>query len=401
MKVHLIYTLVPGEQTDSEVFENVMDLLKQSNGPIQFAAGIIDSTLETTFNLLKESHFNSASENKSAPEPKSSLKRRFWLSELDFRTQKGKVGSPDKANGDFPKEESYKTWDYFFNQCRRFREKEAIPEQDHVFLLSNLGNDKNWFGSIGPSGRDYFIHTANWDYFFKDADEQFPIAYEVMVWLLRHLMFGNRENMIKGIHSIPKGCANDFCQDKQQIQLKMRTADVCQVCLEKLQANPTNPLYLIQILDVFERVRKNLLFRERAILLNTPSRLEVVGFNRQLILPELGNAEIKLNPKEKTLYLFFLNHSEGVRLSHLCDHQRELEQLYSRFVRFGDSAGVREAIERLVDATDPNQHQVLSRIKSKIMRAVGLKLAPQYLISGESGEPKKITLDREFVVYRD
>jgi len=401
MKVHLIYTLVPGEQTDSEVFENVMDLLKQSNGPIQFAAGIIDSTLETTFNLLKESHFNSASENKSAPEPKSSLKRRFWLSELDFRTQKGKVGSPDKANGDFPKEESYKTWDYFFNQCRRFREKEAIPEQDHVFLLSNLGNDKNWFGSIGPSGRDYFIHTANWDYFFKDADEQFPIAYEVMVWLLRHLMFGNRENMIKGIHSIPKGCANDFCQDKQQIQLKMRTADVCQVCLEKLQANPTNPLYLIQILDVFERVRKNLLFRERAILLNTPSRLEVVGFNRQLILPELGNAEIKLNPKEKTLYLFFLNHPEGVRLSHLCDHQRELEQLYSRFVRFGDSAGVREAIERLVDATDPNQHQVLSRIKSKIMRAVGLKLAPQYLISGESGEPKKITLDREFVVYRD
>jgi len=408
MKAHLIYSTLSQEKIDLEIFENVIDFLQQSTGPIQFISGVLDYQSmpllkhdHVNFNVKKNS-FNYTSNESVEPTQKAQFKVRKWLNEKKFRTQKGKIeNSAPEPNLDFPREEFYKPWDYFFDQCLRFREINSIPEQEHVFLLSNLGNDKNWFGSIGPGGRDYFIHTANWNFYFKDADEQFPIAYEVMVWMLRHIMFGDRESMLNGIHAVSKGCANDFCQDKKQIQLKMRTADVCHQCMEKLEANSYNPLYLAQILDVFERVRLNLLFRERAVLLNRPSRIEVVGFNRLLLLPDLGNTELKLNPKEKTLYLFFLNHPEGVRLNHLCDHQRELEQLYSRFVRSGESNTVREAIERLVDVIDPNQHQVLSRIKSKIIRAVGSKMAPLYLISGERDEPKKINLDREFVVYRD
>lgn len=408
MKVHLFYSSLPEEQIDLDVFENVVDFLQQSKGPIQFTAGKLNCRHEITplsvrpqFNS-KKTIFHTISLDKKLALPKQKGKIRRWNSAEAFLTQKGKIEEPEpEPSPDFPKRETYMPWDYFFDQCRRFREIHAIQDQDHVFLLSNMGNDKNWFGSIGPSGRDYFIHTANWDYFFKDADEQFPIAYEVVVWLLRHLMFTDRQSMLNGIHSKPKGCANDFCQNKEEIQLKMRTADVCHVCMEKLQANSYNPLYLAQILEVFERVRVNLLFRERAALLNRPCRIEVLGFSRQLFFPDLGNTELKLNPKEKTLYLFFLNHPEGVRLTHLCDHKRELEQLYSRFVRSGDQDGVREAIERLVDRTDSNQHEVLSRIKSKIIRAIGSKMAPLYLIVGERDEPKKISLDREFVQYRD
>jgi hypothetical protein len=408
MKVHLFYSSLPEEQIDLDVFENVVDFLQQFKGPIQFTAGKLDYRHEITPLSVRpkfssnETIFHSFSLNKKLALPKQKGEIRRWNSAEEFRTQKGKIEEPEpEPSPDFPQKEAYMPWDYFFDQCRSFREIHAIPDQDHVFLLSNMGNDKNWFGSIGPSGRDYFIHTANWDYFFKDADEQFPIAYEVVVWLLRHLMFTDRQSMLNGIHSKPKGCANDFCQNKEEIQLKMRTADVCHFCMEKLQANSYNPLYLAQILEVFERVRVNLLFRERAALLNRPCRIEVLGFSRQLFLPDLGNTELKLNPKEKTLYLFFLNHPEGVRLTHLCDHKRELEQLYSRFVRSGDQGGVREAIERLVDRTDSNQHEVLSRIKNKVVRAVGSKMAPLYLISGDRDEPKKIALDREFVQYRD
>jgi hypothetical protein len=408
MKVHLFYSSLPKEQIDLEVFENVVDFLQQSKGPIQFAAGMLDYrqevpafSMRSQFNSV-EVNIHSMSLNKKLALPKQKGKIRTWFSAEKFQTQKGKIEEPEpEPSPDFPKREAYMPWDYFFDQCRRFREMNSLPDQDHVFLLSNMGNDKNWFGSIGPSGRDYFIHTANWDYFFKNADEQFPISYEVVVWLLRHLMFGDRETMLNGIHSKPKGCANDFCQNKEEIQLKMRTADVCQLCMDKLQVRSYNPLCLAQILDVFERVRAHLLFRERAALLNRPCRIEVVGFSRHLFFPDLGNTELKLNPKEKTLFLFFLNHPEGVRLTHLCDHKRELEQLYSRFVRSGDQGGVREAIERLVDRTDSNQHEVLSRIKSKIIGAVGSKMAPLYLISGDRDEPKKICLDREFVLYRD
>jgi hypothetical protein len=42
MKVHLFYSTLPKEQIDLEVFENVVDFLQQSKGPIQFAAGMLD-----------------------------------------------------------------------------------------------------------------------------------------------------------------------------------------------------------------------------------------------------------------------------------------------------------------------------------------------------------------------
>lgn len=405
MKVHLITSSLNGESVDSELFENVLAFLQQSQGPIQFLPAwqshphIFDIPM---FSIQKptENKVRFKDERELPPPPKKNIFTRSIEHVKDFLEQKGEA---NEAKEELPKappsEERFAPWSYFFDICTMYRMRNEVPNEDHVFLLTALANDKNWFGSIGPSGRDYFVHTANWEYFLKDTDARFPIAYEVVVWLLRHQMFSSRMEMLDGIHATPRGCANDFCKDKQQIQLKMRTGDVCNTCLKQLQAKGRDPLIFAQIIDVFERVRLNVLFRERVAILKRPSRLEVSGFTRRLFFTDLGNLEVKLNPKEKTIFLFFLNHPEGVLLSHLMDYRQELEQLYSIFTLSVDADRVTEAIDLLVNPAEGNLQQVLSRLKRKLESSLGAELAKHYLISGPHGEPKRIALDREFVSY--
>jgi hypothetical protein len=405
MKVHLITSSLRGEALDSDLFENVLGFLQQSTGPIQFipAWQVHPHALDIpAFSMLRplenKANFNVDTEVRPM---KSYFPTRHIENEKDFLEQKGEANTDrEELPLAHPTEERFAPWAYFFEICSTYRIRNEIPNEDHVFLLTALANDKNWFGSIGPSGRDYFVHAANWEYFLKDTDSRFPIAYEVVVWLLRHQMFSSSAEMLQGIHGTPRGCANDFCKDKQQIQLKMRTGDVCSTCLNILQVKGREPLIIAQILDVFERVRLNVLFRARAAILRRPSRLEVRGFTRRLFFTDLGNLEVRLNPKEKTIFLFFLNHPEGVLLSHMVDHRSELEQLYSILSpTYVAGQRISEAIDLLVNPTEGNLQQVLSRIKRKLESNLGVELAKHYLISGPHGEPKRIAIDREFVTY--
>ncbi len=406
MKVHLITSSLDGEVVKSDLFDNVLSFLQQSSGPIQFipAWQAHPHLLDTpSFSIQRPVEIKASFkiEKEVARPTKTNFFTRSIAHVKDFLEQKGEINdTKEELPKAPPAEERFSPWVYFFEICAMYRMRNEIPDEDHVFLLTALANDKNWFGSIGPSGRDYFVHTANWEYFLKDTDSRFPIAYEVVVWLLRHQMFSSRVEMMNGIHATPRGCANDFCQDKQQIQLKMRTGDVCSTCLNILQVKGREPLIIAQIMDVFERVRLNVLFRERAAILKRPSRLEVRGFTRKLFFTDLGNLEVSLNPKEKTIFLFFLNHPEGVLLSHMVDHRSELEQLYSFFSNTsGGGQRISEAIDLLVNPTEGNLQQVLSRIKRKLESNLGVELAKHYLISGPHGEPKRIAIDREFVTY--
>jgi len=123
----------------------------------------------------------------------------------------------------FPREENYHNWDYFFGKCADFRNSHTISSSDHVFLLTNLANERNWFGAMGPGGNDYFIHTADWQHYFgNQVDIRFPIAYEIIMWLMRHLMFQDRRTYVQHVHQDTRGCGNDFCRNKKDIILKMR-----------------------------------------------------------------------------------------------------------------------------------------------------------------------------------
>jgi hypothetical protein len=192
----------------------------------------------------------------------------------------------------------------------------------------------------------------------------------------------------------------DYCQNKKDITIKMRTADVCPSCTELITNRDIRKNYLKQLFDTMESIRKNLLFRQRSVLLNEPSRMEIRGYRKDIFLRDLGDLQINLNPKEKTLYLLYLNHPEGINLSCLIDHKEELKSYYSMLTVSGSIERVETVINKMTDYTQAGDVSIqFSKIKNKFTSALG-EFANQYAIE-RVGDKHKIVLNRELVQFVD
>ncbi len=386
MNVHLIRS----SELSLETYTNVWNLLNKFQGPINFN----ESEDFEWDNFLYEQDWISEEQFKE-------VQKVDFRQEKDINSYSLYEESPSERNYSektFPFKEPQLTWEDLFLICEKYRRKYTVPENDLVFLLTDVSNDKNWFGSVDQKMRNVFIQTSNWSSFFgSEIDSRFPIAYEVVVWTLRIMMYRNRYELSQQLHAQPKGCMMDFCEHKSQIVLKMRTADICGDCLDYIQKRDVNRTALNQILETMDGIRSNILFRERSSVLNRPSRLEIRGYMKRIFLVDLGDLEVRLNPKEKTLFLFFLNHLEGVRIVDLMDHKAEILELYKRFSRASTPSLIEDAVDLMLQPTDGNINQVLTRIRSKFRQTAGDSIAGYYTIEGARNEVYKISLNRELV----
>ncbi len=371
MKVHLLRSW----ELDAEKFGNVLNLLKQFRGPVDFLPAGWESEWDET------AMGNRPDDSILMDTPEEALKEKDLLTSTEVET--------------------HQPWDYFFSICNKYRLERNIAAEDHLFLLTEMGNDRNWFGAVGPSTRDYFIQTSGWHHYFgQQVDERFPIAYEVVIWLIRRLMFDNHTDILHAVHRETRGCGNDFCQHKKEIILKMRTADLCPNCMHILAQRHITPSVLPQLFDIMDSIRSGLTFRERIQIIRRPSRLEIRGHIQRMFLTDLGDLELRFNPKEKAIYLFYLRHPEGVHLTSLRDFRPEINGYYQRFTNQEEPLEIHRAVDRLLDPLDNDIHVVLSRIKRKLREAVGEELLHFYMIDGPHGGDKRIPLDRSFVWSR-
>ena len=384
-KVHLIRS----DEFKAEDFSQVVNLLQQFNGPIEFISA------ETTY--LQSTHPVISWMTKLEFEKKNTPK--LSLYKIDSSACFSPSDSePPQASIVFPVEVPTLSWDMFFAACIDYRMKHNIPEKDHVLILTDFANKENWFAGIDATMKNYFIQTSNWHHYLGNSiDSRFPIAYEIVVWLLRSQMFKNRQEIMNSVHKGSSGCMMDFCENKKEIVLKMRTADICNDCLKVIQLKEVDRPFARQVLDTMDGIRQHMMFRERSEFLNSPSKMEIRGFMKRIFLKDLGDLEMQLNPKEKTIYLFFLKHPEGVRIVDLIDHKTEISHFYETFTNSYDTSQIEQAINLLLDPTEGNINQVLSRIRAKFRSAVGSRLANFYTIEGNAGEPFKINLNRELV----
>lgn len=384
MLIHLIRS----EEYREEDFEQVINLLEQFNGPIEFISAETNYLQSTppVLSWLSKLEF----EKKNTPH--------FSANRDQISPNYSMFESSAKKSIVFPVEVPSLSWDMFFAACIDYRMKHNIPEKDLVILLTDFSNEQNWFAGIDSTMKNYFIQTSNWHHFFGNSiDSRFPIAYEIVIWLLRSQMFQNRQEIMDSVHKGSTGCMMDFCENKQEIVLKMRTADICNDCLKVIQNKEVDRPFARQVLDSMDGIRQHMMFRERSEFLNSASKMEIRGFMKRIFLKDLGDLEIQLNPKEKTIYLFFLNHPEGVRIVDLIDHKTEISHFYETFTNSYETVQIGQAINLLLDPTEGNINQVLSRIRAKFKSAVGNKLANFYTIEGNPGEAFKIHLNRELV----
>ena len=379
MKVHFIrasgYPL--------EDFNNVINLLRKHRGSIEFVPSepiiLPDSELFKTYDTEWEF------EKKEQPP----------LAKLSVNENKLANYSIS-----FPHKEKIYTWRQLFGICRDFRKNNNIAKEDHVMLLTNESNEHNWFGSYDESLKNYFIQTNNWSYYFgNDLDSRFPIAYEVAAWILRSMMFRSQVETLNALHKEPRGCMMDFCVKKPQIILKMRTGDLCEDCMNVLTNRDVNRSQARQLFTIMDGIRENLLFRQRSNLLMENSRMEIRGLSKRVFLTDLGDLEISLNPKEKALFLLYLNHPEGIMRSHLIDHRVELRTYYAMISQQASNELIDDSISRLTDVTDNNMNEVMARIRAKFRQAVGGQQFEDYSIMATPEGTHKIRLNRELVKF--
>ena len=225
MKVHLI----KDSDVSLETFSEVIDLLQAISGPIEFKC---DS--ESVINFVEDEFAEQSVLNEKVFE-KSSRPALSSSNVSIFSIKFEKLEARPLRKFTFPFSRKSTNWDTIFDKCNIYRIKNNIPNDEFVILLTEVSNSNNWFASLDEK-RPFngFIHTADWNHFIKCQDS-FPIAFEIIALILQKHMFNNYKEAQALSHLDPIGCVNDMCMEKKDIKLKLRTADICQDCMEKLK----------------------------------------------------------------------------------------------------------------------------------------------------------------------
>lgn len=369
--------LIKSSGLSKEVFTRVMGLLQAIDGPMKFTcdpASVVDF-----------------SDDEIVP-------RRFDHPD-DFRRkelppQYSMMKSYDSI--DYSRI-STASWETLFDKCISYRRHHNIDNDAFVILLTNVSNKYNWFSAANPDqSYDGFVHTADWGYYL-DSDPAFPVAYEVLALVLQKFMFRNKEDMQQLVHQQPIGCINDLCMEKREIILKLRTADICRNCMQVLR-NQLSDQYIRHARNIMESLRLKMLLSQNFLQDSAPSRMRI-DRHKRIWLTDFGNYELGFNPTEKTLYLFYLQHPEGVAYGALPQYKDELFELYSTLSFTGTRASMQQRIDNLVSVTGNSVSENISRIKRQLVNALGDEIAFHYCISGANGAKKLIPLDRSLVTY--
>ena len=379
MKIHLI----KDGDVSNETFTEVFDLLNVLDGPIQFLCdndNLVDFSEDDYVEniILNQDKFEKGIKNDVC----------YSMSEISSSKKEYRKFT-------FPITRKASKWETLFAKCNNYRLRRGINNDEFVILLTEISNDKNWFASLDEKmPTNGFIHTSDWNHFIK-CNDAFPIAYEVIALLLQKHMFNDYDELRTSVHNDPIGCVNDMCLEKKDIKLKLRTADICADCMNKLKAK-LSFAEIHQALNIMESLRVKMLFSQN-FKQNVPLSKLVIDERKRIFLPDFGNIEIKLRPLEKTLYLFYLNHPEGVGLSFLRGKREELYEIYTSLSSIGNLQEMKNRIDDMANITSNSAAEKISKIKAAFVKAIGDELARHYYIQGGNGEVKKVDLSRDLV----
>jgi hypothetical protein len=241
---------------------------------------------------------------------------------------------------------------------------------------------------------NYFVQVTEWELFFgTEIEVSFLLCYQVMAWLLKRNMFSSEKEVMGAVHHKPIGCMMDFCEEKKDITLKIRTADLCPKCLNIIKSKDVPLNFLNQVFSLWEEIRKNIAFRERAEFLNKMGRMIINPSKKTLFFPDYGDILVKLQPKEMAFYQLFISEPNGINLNSLRDHANTLKHYYFIITGNDDIA----ATENIYAIHDNVASQLISRIKKKLVDNLGETLAYYYIIERIMNEPHKILINREYV----
>jgi hypothetical protein len=269
-----------------------------------------------------------------------------------------------------------------------FRKSQKMDETDFVCLYTNTRLSNNFF-THGDGFRNFIIHSSDW-HLYTNAGNEFPDAYILYSNILKSFVYQNYDTMYQYMHKVESlGCYMDLCIHKNEILIKLRTADICDNCLEHIHSKHIDGRIVGQIFDAFEGLRKQLLFRNRLQLETKLSRIEITT-NGKFMLTDYGNIELKFSPLRKAIYKLFLELKQGYTMVDLLNSENELLKLYQSFQPNKTIEELNSTIKGLCNPHSMRIHEEISKINAEIVKKLGERISVNYIISGERGEKRKI-----------
>ena len=297
-------------------------------------------------------------------------------------------------------------WDTLFRYCEDFRKQnKKIKPEDLVVFLTDHQNERNWFSSWDESGkRNFFIQTSGWEMFIESG-ECYPVIYELATIPLILSTCKDLAEVEEMAHrnppvgTGPRGCPWDYCENKIQVQLRLRTGDICPDCRKKMIEKEIDPALARQVFAIMDDIRGQMLFRKQFGITKQLSRLELNLANEKLLFTDIGNISAGLNASELTIYWYFLRHPEGVEYAYVADDIEEIKFLYRHFTSDANLPRFNNTVNNMV--SDDNGayrtlSEIISRIKSKIIKTIGSEIAGSYTIN-PVGINHVIPLERDLV----
>ena len=111
----------------------------------------------------------------------------------------------------------------------------------------------------------------------------------------------------------------------------------------------------------------------------------------------IGRQELKVRPMAKTVLLLFLRHPEGIPLKDIVDYREELSAFYRRVSRCSEPREIERRVLRILDLFNNDLNVNIARVNKAVAALVDG--AGTYQIGGPAGQPKRIPLDRKWVVW--
>lgn len=124
----------------------------------------------------------------------------------------------------------------------------------------------------------------------------------------------------------------------------------------------------------------------------------VVNGNTQIVLADYDETVINMGARERTLYIFFLKHPEGIKQADVCDYENELLQIYSLVKPGASDETASRTIGNLCDPFSDALYQSLSKIKRAVKHAIqDEEISRRYYVDGERGDLYRIAVKPELI----
>lgn len=129
------------------------------------------------------------------------------------------------------------------------------------------------------------------------------------------------------------------------------------------------------------------------------SRLYITTSNRIYLADMEGRPEVKLDDLTKALYFFYLKHPQGAAFKELQSFEKEILHLYMGITGRDDLDGIKKSVASLVSPYSDGRNSCVSRIKKAFRDIVGDHIAKNYYIDGQYAGVRKVSIDRDLVIW--